>query len=527
MESFPATCGHFCAKLLVPYVDQCGAMIGAMADTTFPSFSISKMVAFSGACRQTLVLHERGSTTGICASETDETVLQSRVDEVMMACCEQEGQNTCVGADGRTVPVSCDAVCAGVFLPYFTNCLGESAVIGGEMHQFTVLFTACTDGLPEEETRKMYEDVVDLDDSPECDVDISLVISRAEAKKRKIKPVCEQDAFPVCEAMISGGLKECKVDYCETCPEAHSCDAACGLPCAGGIDDGGGADAGGGHRLFLRMLAETMSSFGGWLPQLATITSTCPWASFESRLAEVDAACCHEGEVVCHDGIPDACPYRCGRLWTAFKEGCQTLLGTVFDNLDHLNRFTGRCLDVDPESLAMALDTAQCAVCGDGVVRGAEQCDDGAANADAPGAACRTNCRRAHCGDEIVDPGEECDDGARNCGSGGTIEFANPSFDADAVDGYSYQLPADWYGVSRAPEDHGSEGVVVVQNGHEAWGGLSSGDGANFLSIQGSGAYVSQVRKTPSLPRNGPTAAFSSCIFPLECMGQLASFGPT
>jgi hypothetical protein len=52
--------------------------------------------------------------------------------------------------------------------------------------------------------------------------------------------VCEQDAFSGCEALISGGVKVCKVDYCETCPEAHSCDAACRLPCASGTDGGGG-----------------------------------------------------------------------------------------------------------------------------------------------------------------------------------------------------------------------------------------------------------------------------------------------
>jgi hypothetical protein len=66
----------------------------------------------------------------------------------------------------------------------------------------------------------------------------SSIISRAEAKKRKIKPSCEVDAFPVCESFIAGGLKSCKADYCEICPEAHSCDHTCDLPCAGGVDSG-------------------------------------------------------------------------------------------------------------------------------------------------------------------------------------------------------------------------------------------------------------------------------------------------
>ncbi|MCA9542159.1 MAG: DUF4215 domain-containing protein, partial [Myxococcales bacterium] len=70
-----------------------------------------------------------------------------------------------------------------------------------------------------------------------------------------------------------------------------------------------------------------------------------------------------------------------------------------------------------------AIDTDGCrndctpADCGDGVVRaGLEECDQGAQNADAPGAACRTDCTRARCGDGIVDPGEQCDDGNRDEG---------------------------------------------------------------------------------------------------------------
>jgi uncharacterized protein (TIGR03382 family) len=50
------------------------------------------------------------------------------------------------------------------------------------------------------------------------------------------------------------------------------------------------------------------------------------------------------------------------------------------------------------------------AICGDGQLTPTEQCDDGAANADAADR-CRTSCRRAYCGDGIVDSLEGCDDG--------------------------------------------------------------------------------------------------------------------
>lgn len=53
-------------------------------------------------------------------------------------------------------------------------------------------------------------------------------------------------------------------------------------------------------------------------------------------------------------------------------------------------------------------------ICGDGLVRdGHEACDDGADNGDA--AACTNECQKARCGDGVVWAGhEECDDGDRN-----------------------------------------------------------------------------------------------------------------
>ncbi|MEC7520416.1 MAG: lectin-like protein [Myxococcota bacterium] len=57
--------------------------------------------------------------------------------------------------------------------------------------------------------------------------------------------------------------------------------------------------------------------------------------------------------------------------------------------------------------------------CGDGVLDAGEACDAGAANSNAPGSACRTNCTTAAaCGDGILDPGEDCDDGNTTDGDG-------------------------------------------------------------------------------------------------------------
>ena len=53
-------------------------------------------------------------------------------------------------------------------------------------------------------------------------------------------------------------------------------------------------------------------------------------------------------------------------------------------------------------------------VCGNGVVQGAEECDDGSNNSDSQPDACRTDCRLSYCRDGVIDSDEECDDGSNN-----------------------------------------------------------------------------------------------------------------
>lgn len=50
-------------------------------------------------------------------------------------------------------------------------------------------------------------------------------------------------------------------------------------------------------------------------------------------------------------------------------------------------------------------------ICGDGVLTGAEQCDDATGNSDSTADTCRTDCRLPACGDGVLDSPEECDDG--------------------------------------------------------------------------------------------------------------------
>ena len=77
------------------------------------------------------------------------------------------------------------------------------------------------------------------------------------------------------------------------------------------------------------------------------------------------------------------------------------------------------------------------AVCGDGLLQGAEQCDEGEENHDKNADACRSSCKIAFCGDGVVDSGEVCDPGAGNCNAECTaIEekgCCNSSSPADAL----------------------------------------------------------------------------------------------
>ncbi len=59
-----------------------------------------------------------------------------------------------------------------------------------------------------------------------------------------------------------------------------------------------------------------------------------------------------------------------------------------------------------------------CPACGNGIVEGQEECDDGANNSDTAPDACRTDCTFAHCGDGVVDSFEGCDDGNAVSGDG-------------------------------------------------------------------------------------------------------------
>lgn len=81
---------------------------------------------------------------------------------------------------------------------------------------------------------------------------------------------------------------------------------------------------------------------------------------------------------------------------------------------------TGTTVGTDANTTTDATGTTGAATCGDGVVEGEEQCDDGPLNGDAE--ACHLDCRTDVCGDGLKGPEEECDSGEDNGASLCTTE---------------------------------------------------------------------------------------------------------
>lgn len=83
------------------------------------------------------------------------------------------------------------------------------------------------------------------------------------------------------------------------------------------------------------------------------------------------------------------------------------------------------CIDLPPPPIVTSL-------CGNGILGGDEECDEGDNNADESNK-CRVDCTFPRCGDSIVDAGEQCDDGNEDFGDG--CEVCHTSVCGDGVPG--------------------------------------------------------------------------------------------
>ncbi|MCC6765215.1 MAG: DUF4215 domain-containing protein [Deltaproteobacteria bacterium] len=162
--------------------------------------------------------------------------------------------------------------------------------------------------------------------------------------------------------------------------------------------------------------------------------------------------------------------------------------------------------------------------CGDGVTTAGEQCDDGAANSDAPDAACRTDCTLRRCGDGIIDPvaGEACEADAE-CAPGetcfgcvcltgsllGALDFSvapGPSTSMVTDDGESSWLSVTpTFGINNGTQGNFNPGPLHLEAGIPDVNGrtalyltATAYIGASVPSIAGPGRVCLRIEQDPA-----------------------------
>jgi len=142
------------------------------------------------------------------------------------------------------------------------------------------------------------------------------------------------------------------------------------------------------------------------------------------------------------------------------------LLGGV-ENVDLLFGSTVSSQIVGTIGGVSCLSAADTGTCGNAVIEGNEQCDDGAVVA---GDGCSTNCRFEVCGNRFIDPGEACDDGNTVTGDG-----CSPTCQREPICGDATVDPGEQCDDGNAVSGDGcsvaclTEPCLVVRSGQTVW----------------------------------------------------------
>jgi hypothetical protein len=93
---------------------------------------------------------------------------------------------------------------------------------------------------------------------------------------------------------------------------------------------------------------------------------TCSFASFDSRVAEINTNCCDDSDEDdnCQAGIPNSCDFECAAVWKKFVTECATLIAVAMPGMME-GKFvvvTATC-DALPQSLMMAAIRNSVAAC--------------------------------------------------------------------------------------------------------------------------------------------------------------------
>jgi hypothetical protein len=120
----------------------------------------------------------------------------------------------------------------------------------------------------------------------------------------------------------------------------------------------------------------------------------------------VEAACCSGGE--CPRGLPRACSFDCGVVYSSFMADCNSTIRNVFPrrSVAEYEAFDSECSRMDAMSMVRAIDSAVCSTCGDNITTVGEECDWGTGNS-LSGASCRYAHSQSDVGCDIL--GSICD----------------------------------------------------------------------------------------------------------------------
>jgi hypothetical protein len=132
-----------------------------------------------------------------------------------------------------------------------------------------------------------------------------------------------------------------------------------------------------------------------FIPLKVAVTDACPWDQFDDRDEALTAVCCGSGMQSCINGLPMECTFTCGRMLETFLRDCQTMLTTWVKERTarEYTAFMDKCYHLDVRSVVMAIYSADCHECGDGVVQHGEGCDEGDGNCNGETCTCHTNCQ--------------------------------------------------------------------------------------------------------------------------------------
>eukprot|EP01048_Picozoa_sp_COSAG05_P000243 COSAG05_NODE_6_length_45604_cov_26.489660_33_plen_929_part_00 len=414
-EGLPARCSPECARLLVPFWDECSTMIQLMGGDMV-TFDLTQMENFIEPCTQTLLLHTSATTT--CGATAD---VDGWVGDVNTNCCEQGGVNVCSTTSG--VPWLCNIECALTFLPFVDYCMPPEDMTP----EFTQLQITCAsmNSYAPYEVAGLIADVNELVDNPQCHIDTSNIVSAdgtggsscvddQDGILAGMRLSCPSDQV-ACDQLLSQtqafGVTMADA-FAEGTTIADVCPSAC-LMCPGQqqcIDDDSFIQtAFGNPGTSCAVIAESglcdslqesdmdnrccqsCSNVNGhrmlqqFFPQhflQAQNVTSCQVSSFFDRAQEISTTCCANAD--CHHGLPSTCDFACSRVYTPFLQDCGEVmenLGWSTEELQNFENFGNLCTNLDVTSLVMAIHDSTCWFCGDDNQDEDEECDAGQINA--------------------------------------------------------------------------------------------------------------------------------------------------